>query len=795
MTTINESGIPDELKQHRQWVVWRLEQIEAPPKKPTKIPYSAITGRPASSIDRFTWSTFNDALAYQRANGYSGIGFVLTRDDPYTVIDLDKPSTAEEAQRNNDIFFAMNSFTEFSPSGTGVHIWTKAEVSKGRNRRPVEVYSNMRFMTVTGNVCNPVEIEYRQEEVTKLWNEIAPKTAEVYVSYDGTDPEPCSDQDVVNKAASARNGYKFTQLWNGEYAEYYASQSEADFALIDIIAFYTQNTEQVARLFRFSELGKRAKAWRDDYVLPTINKAYDKLPPKIDFSALQQQSAQWLADHNKAKEASEVPTESAAPSQSDVLTESETINMDKVAYEEIAYAASNIDSPYTMPEGLMGEMADYIYRSAPRPVKELAIGAAIGLMAGIAGNSFNVSGLGLNTYLLLLAPTGTGKEAVHSGISKLMHTVKPIVPSSDLFLGASEIASPQALLNRLANKQRCFVSVIGECGMWLKNVSDNNAPAHFQGLRRILLALYGKSGAGSTVQPSIYADASKNTDTIISPSVSLLGESTPTRFFEIIDEDLIAEGFIPRWTIIEYNGRRPPHNPDHNTVYPTTELIGGLAALCNYCMQQMNALQATNVAASKDAQVLIDEFDLFCDAQINGTSEDAIRDLWTRAHVKALKLAALVAVGCNISMPMITPSHFLWARHIILKDVMRMCRRFNSGLLTARTAQNDNEQQAKIIAAIKTYLKDAATDAKYGINPQMRSVSAFPYLYLQRKLIGTKAFKSDRRGATSALQAAIKNMVMSGLLSEVPEVQSRIQFAFSGKVYVASDIDLLLSAS
>ena len=79
-------------------------------------------------------------------------------------------------------------------------------------------------------------------------------------------------------------------------------------------------------------------------------------------------------------------------------------------------------------------------------------------------------------------------------------------------------------------------------------------PTHFQGLRRILLALYGKSGHGNTVQPSIYADAAKNTDTIISPSVSLLGESTQTRFFEIIDEDLIAEGFIPRWTIIEYNG-------------------------------------------------------------------------------------------------------------------------------------------------------------------------------------------------------------------------------------------------
>lgn len=793
MTTVNENGIPDELKQHRQWVVWRYEQIDPPPKKPTKVPYSAITGRLASSVDKFSWSTFDDAFRTYSTGNYSGVGFVLSTNDPYTVIDLDEPSSAEEVEENNRIFFAMNSFTEYSPSGKGVHIWTKASTDKGRNRRPVEIYSNMRFMTVTGNVCHAAAIEYRQEEVYDLWTKIAPKTADVFVHYDGTDPEPYSDQDVINKAASARNGYKFTKLWHGEYSEWYASQSEADFALVDIIAFYTQNTEQVARLFRFSELGKRDKALRDDYLLPTIQKAYDRLPPKINFDAMQQQTAAWIAEFQQ-QQIGNTMTNTATPVQVAPVAAEVAAPSTVVAFDDIAYAASDVDSPYTMPEGLMGEIADYVYRAAPRPVKELAIGAAIGLMSGIAGNSFNVSGLGLNTYLLLLAPTGTGKEAVHSGISKLMSTIKPLVPSSELFLGASEIASPQALLKQLSTKQRCFVSIIGECGMWLKNVSDSNAPTHFQGLRRILLALYGKSGHGNTVQPSIYADAAKNTDTIISPSVSLLGESTQTRFFEIIDEDLIAEGFIPRWTIIEYNGKRPAHNHEHNTVYPSNELITGLATLTQFCMQQMSALQATNIAASPEAQKLIEEFDLFCDTQINGTSEDAIRDLWTRAHVKALKLAGLVAVGKNLSMPTIQPKDFLWARHIVLKDVTRMCRRFNSGLLSARVNQNDSEQQMRVIEAIKTYLQDHSVDAKYGIKPAMRAVNAIPYYYLQRKIGGTKTFKNDRRGASQALNMTIKNMMMAGTITEIPETQSLVQFGFGGKVYAVADINLLMKS-
>lgn len=791
MTAVNENGIPDELKRHKQWVTWRYEQVEPPPKKPTKVPYSAITGRMASSVDRLSWSTFQDAIRFQRAHNYDGVGFVLTRDDPYTVIDLDAPTTEDDRIKNNDIFFKMNSFTEYSPSGTGVHIWTKAEVSKGRNKRPVEVYSNMRFMTVTGNVCHDVPIEYRQEEVFDLWQSIAPKTSDIYVTYDGTDPVPCDDQGVIDKAASAKNGHKFIQLWHGNYGEWYQSQSEADFALIDILAFYTQNTEQIARLFRFSALGQRAKAWRDDYLLPTINKAYDKLPPKINLESMQQQTAAMLAAHLAAQQATAplATTPEAVPQQ---ITE-QSIDMNAQSFIATNYAASSVDDPYTMPEGLMGEIAEYVYRSAPRPVKELAIGAAIGLMAGIAGNSFNVSGLGLNTYLLLLAPTGVGKEAVHTGISKLMNTIKPLVPSSDLFMGPSEIASPQALLNRLASKQRCFVSVIGECGMWLKNVSDSNAPAHFQGLRRVLLALYGKSGMGSTVQPTIYADSAKNTETIISPSVSLLGESTPLRFFENIDEELISEGFIPRWTIIQYDGPRPKNNPDHNTVYPNSELISGLAALAMFCNQQMSSLQAVNVAYSPEAQKLIDEFDTFCDAQINGTAEEAIRDLWTRAHVKTLKLAALVAVGKNLSMPTISESDFLWARHVVLKDVMRMCRRFNMGLLTTRVAQNDNEQQTRLIGTIKSYILDKPATAKYGVKPEMMPVNAIPYIYFQRRLANTKAFKNDRRGATAALHSAIKALIMSGLLVEMPDTQSRAQFNTSGKIYVPTDIDLLLS--
>lgn len=74
---------------------------------------------------------------------------------------------------------------------------------------------------------------------------------------------------------------------------------------------------------------------------------------------------------------------------------------------------------YSVPPGLVGEIAQFIYAQAPRPVPEIALAGALGMVAGIAGRAYNVSGTGLNQYTLLLAPTGTGKEAIASGIDKL----------------------------------------------------------------------------------------------------------------------------------------------------------------------------------------------------------------------------------------------------------------------------------------------------------------------------------------------------------------------------------------
>ena len=77
-----------------------------------------------------------------------GIGYVLTADDPYTVVDLDADLAPETQQ---EIIERLWSYTERSPGGKGYHVWIRAEMD-GRGRHPVGIgiFSSRRFITVTG---------------------------------------------------------------------------------------------------------------------------------------------------------------------------------------------------------------------------------------------------------------------------------------------------------------------------------------------------------------------------------------------------------------------------------------------------------------------------------------------------------------------------------------------------------------------------------------------------------------------------------------------------------------------
>ncbi len=234
------SIIPDELKRQKTWVGYVLKPNG---KRSDKIPMNVMTGKPAKSNDPETWTDFetDEGLAIQR--GYSGIGFMFQ--PPYVGVDLDHCiKDGVIAPHALAILKTLNSYSELSPSGTGIHIICKGEIKQARkvSKIGLEIYTKGRFFTVTGNRLQeyPAEIASRTDELKEIFSR--------YVDTDKAN----EILDVISKSQDAD---KFQKLYSGQWQNDYPSQSEADLALCNKLAFWTgKDPERMDSLFRKSGL-------------------------------------------------------------------------------------------------------------------------------------------------------------------------------------------------------------------------------------------------------------------------------------------------------------------------------------------------------------------------------------------------------------------------------------------------------------------------------------------------------------------------------------------------------------
>ncbi|AKU43054.1 DNA primase [Rhodobacter phage RcTitan] len=755
------NNAPDELKLWPQWIVWRYEDLNA--KKPTKVPYCARSGRLASVTDPTTWGTFEEVFAVLQTGWYAGAGFVLTKGDPFAFADLDDTEGDAAAFAQQQVIFnESQGYAELSPSGKGLHIIMKADIPTGRRRGKIEIYSSARYMTMTGNVYRPGPVLAQQELATSLFEQLGKgKAATAYFA--GLEEPTETDEEVYNRAFRAANGDKFGELWAGRWEGMYSSQSEADFALVDILAFYTQNRAQIVRMFRLSELGKRDKAKRDDYINYMLNKCFDRILPPVDIDGLRNQIEAAIAARKHVEEQSQNQPVAKIVAGDDVTISSER---------------------YPVPPGLVGEIARFIYAQAPRQIPEVAIAGALGFVAGITGRAFNVSATGLNQYLLLLAPTGVGKEAMARGIDKLVNAVIKTVPTANEFMGPGSIASSPALIKYMSKGPKSFVSIVGEFGLYLQQLGSHNAPPHLIELRKLILDLYNKSGQGNMLRPSIYSDRDKNTPEFPAPGFSLLGESTPEKFYEGLHEGLLSEGLLPRFTIIEYHGKKPELNRNHANVIPSPDMVERLASLFAICQGLNSQSMAQNVGFTPEAQASMDQYEIRCTAKENAADRDIVRQVWSRCHVKAMKLAAIVAVGCNPYAPMITEEIGEWARKIVNEDAVNLLKRFDAGEIGI-----DNEEQKQLAAlmkAVKSYVVSPWPEvAKYSGDgaSNLHSARIVPYSFLHRKLAAVAVFRKDRQGATQAIKRALKTLTERGDLAEMSRAVMSKEYGSASVAY------------
>jgi hypothetical protein len=255
-----------ELKQQRRWVLWRLETVNA---KPTKIPYQP-NGRKAMANNAATWHTYAECAAL--AAQFSGVGLVLGNVEGVSVVGVDIDAccdahTGKFSPESREIVIGLDSYGEFSPSGTGCHVWCLAEMpGKGLQKpfpgcKQVEVKGDGYYHTFTGRHLGktPPTLENRQEQINTLYERVSRTVGSKKTGL--TVSVPVSEQE------------RFQKLMAGDMSAYSDDHSAADFALCVLLAKrHACNAFQIDEAFRESGL-YRDKWERDDYRENTITHA------------------------------------------------------------------------------------------------------------------------------------------------------------------------------------------------------------------------------------------------------------------------------------------------------------------------------------------------------------------------------------------------------------------------------------------------------------------------------------------------------------------------------------------
>lgn len=294
----------EELRGLKQWVCWKYVKRKGE-DKPSKPPYNPKTGRMARADDATTWVTYDEAVAAAESGKYEGVGIMIPKG--YVGIDLDHVlKNGRITTAAAEVMNTLQSYTEYSPSGEGLHIICRGSMPAGRKKtagflgNDFEMYDehSPRYFTVTGNAARDWPIEERTEAAAALhrrfWPQEKPTGEKAAAPADRSREKPSfelyDDLEVIKRDMfNSQNGAEIRALWDGNMTGYLKPNGEpdhssADLALVNHLYFWSYGDTGITDML-FRQSGLMRPKWderhgRATYGELTIEKAATLITPR-----------------------------------------------------------------------------------------------------------------------------------------------------------------------------------------------------------------------------------------------------------------------------------------------------------------------------------------------------------------------------------------------------------------------------------------------------------------------------------------------------------------------------------
>lgn len=270
----------EKLKKSPLWLLWKKRIRNG---KVAKIPFAA-NGSPCGTNDEYqhVWVDYNAVRKAASEQKADGVGFVIPKGMFFLDIDhrdLNDPEVQE-------ILALFNSYSEYSVSGAGIHIYGLCDVSRlpasdgklskdyytHHSDNGLELYFGdltSRFAVFTGNVIKEQPLADCTDALLYTLNRYMKRPA-VQSALEK------KAEKIIQELRGQKNGVKFSRIFDDGQWEEYGSQSEVDAAMCAIIAFRAgDNPELIDAVFRRSAL-YREKWEREDYRSQTIQRGIEK---------------------------------------------------------------------------------------------------------------------------------------------------------------------------------------------------------------------------------------------------------------------------------------------------------------------------------------------------------------------------------------------------------------------------------------------------------------------------------------------------------------------------------------
>ena len=570
------------LKERDQWVCWDDSSGR-------KVPINA-RGGPASSTDPKTWSSYLDALECSEIHGYSGVGFVFTEDDCFCGVDIDDcvgPGDKVD-ESTMSLIKALDSYCEYSPSGTGVKIFGLCDKQyKGRNEDGLEYYTKGRYFTFTED---PLHVE----DMRDLSSFFERQHSEPEHELVETTTEEDYGEERLYRAERYLDSVKPSVEGQGGDLQLYM-------ACVRLVQDFNLSNEDATKLLVERYNPRCTPPWdvRD-------------IEYKVDWASQKKRvdSVGRLNDNSKYVTVSEA----------DELSASILINKRQESLpDHLTWLPSQ--SPMSM-------MFDYIMSTSARENRALAFSGALAWYCGlIGGKVMDESGVTSNLYTVTLAPSSGGKQAPQDAI-------RSVTDASDWGEWLGGKVTSDSAIGAILKQSPNALCLWDEVGLFLQK-SKGGVQATITDL---LLDLWGSTNSKFRLKQ--YADSERDI-VIDKPCFGFAGWSTAEHFWAGLNKMHLHDGFAGRLLVINTGERSPRKRKVYQD--PPRPLV----QVANVWNKKDNVFEEVGVTRTPRKIMKVSEeaeevFDALWDKVEEFTDNDE-QAVWGRAPEKARKIALAFA--------------------------------------------------------------------------------------------------------------------------------------------------------